>query len=193
MTPARRMGPKGSEIWHAMLDAAEKIMQDQGYGKLTSRSVAERIGVKQRLVYYYFSTMDELIVEAFRRAAAREIARLGLALTSEHSIREIWKVFIETTDTKLVSEFVALSHRIDALGKEVKAHIEECRKLQVHALEKAMAANQIEPAIPAIAATIFANAAMLTLHHEVGIGVRDGHDEVLKVIADFIGLFDPAD
>jgi AcrR family transcriptional regulator len=193
MTPARRMGPKGSEIWHAMLDAAEKIMQDQGYGKLTSRSVAERIGVKQRLVYYYFSTMDELIVEAFRRAAAREIARLGLALTSEHSIREIWKVFIETTDTKLVSEFVALSHRIDALGKEVKAHIEECRKLQVHALEQAMAANRIEPIIPPIAATIFANAAMLTLHHEVGIGVRDGHDEVLKVIADFIGLYDPAD
>ncbi len=193
MKPARRMGPKGSEIWHAMLDAAEQIMQDQGYGKLTSRSVADQIGVKQRLVYYYFSTMDELIVEAFRRAAARENERLVQALASKHSIREIWQVYIETTDTKLVSEFVALSHRIDALGKEVKGHIEECRKLQVHALEQAMAANAIKPVIPPIAATIFANAAMLTLHHEAGIGLTDGHAEVLKVIADFIGLHDPAD
>jgi len=176
-----------------MLDAAEQIMQDQGYGELTSRSVADRIGVKQRLVYYYFSTMDELIVEAFRRAAVREIERLELALESKHSIRELWKVFIETTDTKLVSEFMALSNRIDALGKEVKDHIEKCRDLQVTGLERAIAAKGIEPTISPIAATIFANAAMLALHHEAGMGVTSGHEEVLKVIADYIDLHDPAD
>ena len=72
MTTARRMGPKGSPIWSSMLDAAEVILCEEGYGALTSRRVAERIGVKQRLVYYYFRTMDELIVETFRRLSSRE-------------------------------------------------------------------------------------------------------------------------
>lgn len=193
MTPARRMGPKGSEIWHAMLDAAEQILQDHGYGELTSRSVAERIGVKQRLVYYYFSTMDELIVEAFRRAAVREVERLTQAIASEHSIREIWAVFTETADTKLVSEFMALSNRSKALGKEVAAHIQTCRQLQVGALERAIAAQGSAPGLPPVAAAIFANAAMLALHREAAIGLRQGHDEVLKVIADFIARIDPAE
>src|ERR1043166_1173025 len=58
-----------------MLDGAEGILRDEGYAALTSRAVAERCGVKQRLVYYYFQTMDELIVETFRRMAVRELER----------------------------------------------------------------------------------------------------------------------
>ena len=136
MTAARRMGPKGSEIWHAMLDAAEQILQDQGYGELTSRSLAECVGVKQRLVYYYFATMDELIVETFRRLALREIERLDQAVASDHALREIWKVFGASADTKLVSEFCALANRIEGLREEVKAHIETCRRLKVAALQR---------------------------------------------------------
>ena len=54
-----------------MLDGAEVILRDEGYGALTSRRVAECINVKQRLVYYYFKTMDDLIVETFRRLSLR--------------------------------------------------------------------------------------------------------------------------
>jgi len=79
---------------------------------LTSRAVAERIGVKQRLVYYYFRTMDELIVETFRRLAIREKERMSKALAHDLPLREIWEVCVRTTDTRLVSEFMALANRI---------------------------------------------------------------------------------
>ena len=75
-TPARRMGQPGAPNWEAMLDGAEAILREEGYGALTSRAVAERIGVKQRLVYYYFHTMDDLIVATFRRLSTRELKRL---------------------------------------------------------------------------------------------------------------------
>ena len=58
----RRMGPAGSENWHAMLDGAEAVLREEGQAALTSRRIAEQIGVKQRLVYYYSSTMDDLII-----------------------------------------------------------------------------------------------------------------------------------
>lgn len=189
-TIARRMGPKGSPIWHSMLDAAEHILCEDGYGALTSRAVAERIGVKQRLVYYYFRTMDELIVETFRRLAVREKERMSKALTHDRPLREIWEVCVTTTDTRLVSEFMALANRIEELRAEVHAYIEETRRMQVFALSKAMAGREPDDALPPIAAAIFATSAALAIHREAEIGIRAGHAEVMAIIEQFISRWD---
>jgi AcrR family transcriptional regulator len=186
MKVVRRLGAPGSPIWHSMLDAAEETLREEGYGALTSRRVAERIGVKQRLVYYYFLTMDDLIVETFRRLAKREKDRLAAALTSKTPIREIWDVCVHTTDTRLVSEFMALANRIDTLRVEVKNHIEACRKLQVAALTKAMKASDSPTDVPTVALAIFATSAALALHREAEIGVRTGHKQVAAVIGNLI-------
>jgi len=191
MNVVRRMGPKGSEIWVSMLDAAEEILCEEGYGGLTSRNIADRIGVKQRLVYYYFRTMDELIVETFRRLAIREKERLTRALEGGHPLREVWNVYVETTDTRLVSEFMALANRIEALREEVKDFIGESRNLQVAALERAMAASGAEGALSAIAAAFFATSAALAMHREAAIGIEGGHEEVRAAIGRFIAAIDP--
>ena len=189
----RRMGPKGSEIWLAMLDAAEVILRDEGYGALTSRRVADHIGVKQRLVYYYFATMDELIVETFRRLVARDLERLRNALASRHSLREIWDVCVHTTDTRLVSEFMALANRVEDLRVEVADYIEAARTMQVEALCAAMKQSGRDIGLAPVAAAIFASSAALTVHREAEIGLKTGHAEVMAVIDDFIARLDPAE
>src|SRR6185437_16776645 len=92
MPAPRRMGPAGSTNWNAMLDAAEETLREEGYAALTSRRVGERVGVKQRLVYYYFQTMDDLIIEAFRRLSVREMSWLRSAVSSERPLRNVWDV-----------------------------------------------------------------------------------------------------
>lgn len=189
-TTARRMGPKGSPIWSSMLDAAEEILCEEGYGALTSRRVAERIGVKQRLVYYYFRTMDELIVETFRRLSIREKERMSKALNAERPLREIWDVCVKTSDTRLVSEFMALANRVEGLRVEVRSYIEESRRMQVFALAKAMAGREQADVAPPIAAAIFATSAALAMHREAELGIRTGHAEVMAIIDDFIARWD---
>ncbi len=169
-----------------MLDGAEDILREEGYGALTSRRVAERIGVKQRLVYYYFRTMDELIVETFRRLAVRDLERLNRALDDQHPLREIWDVCVHTTDTRLISEFMALANRIEALRNEVIVYIEEARRMQVSVLTKAMQASGTAASLAPVAAVIFATSAALTLHREAGLGIRTGHAEIMAVIDGFI-------
>jgi len=185
------MGPKGSEIWHTMLDAAEAILSEEGYGALTSRRVAERIGVKQRLVYYYFQTMEELIVETFRRLKARDLERMNHALAANHSLREIWDVCVQTSDTRLVLEFMALANRIEHLRREVVEYIETTRDMHIAALTEAMQSAGLDKTLPPVAASIFAASAALTIHREAGIGVRSGHAEVMAVIDAFIAKMDP--
>ena len=192
MASPRRMGPKGSETWHAMLDAAEVILRDVGYGALTSRLVAEHSGTKQRLVYYYFSTMDELIVETFQRLAARDLDRMKAALDGHHSLRDIWEVCVRTADTRMVHEFMALANRLEPLRAEVQAYIETSRAMNVEAISRAVGAGGDKAGIAPVAAAIFASSAALALHREAQIGVTTGHAEVLALIDAFIARHDPA-
>ncbi|TCM20711.1 TetR family transcriptional regulator [Novosphingobium sp. PhB165] len=173
-----------------MLDGAEAILRDEGYGALTSRSVAERIGVKQRLVYYYFATMDELIVQTFRRLASREVERLEAALTGNNSLHEVWDVCVHTSDTRMVSEFMALANRMEPLREEVVAYIETTRRIQIAALEQALG-KDLAARMPKAAIAILATSAALTLHREAAIGITLGHDEVMKVIEEFIAHYAP--
>jgi len=186
MTSNRRMGSPGSAIWCSMLDSAEEILREEGYAALTSRRVAERLGLKQRLVYYYFQTMEDLIAETFRRLANRELEYLKQAASGSSPLSEIWALCIRAHDARTVAEFSALANRSDALRKEVVHFIEEQRRMQVAVLNKAFQARAIEDGLPAVAAAILATGAALTLHRESGIGVKSGHDQLLQAISKFI-------
>ena len=47
MVSKRRMGPENSATRALLMDGAEAVMLEQGYAALTSRSVAERVGLKK--------------------------------------------------------------------------------------------------------------------------------------------------
>ena len=53
------------------MDAVESVMREDGYGALTARSVAERAGLKHQLVYYYFQTLDDLLIATYERHIGR--------------------------------------------------------------------------------------------------------------------------
>jgi len=187
MAIARRMGPAGSAVWHSMLDGAEDVLREEGYGALTSRRVAECVGVKQRLIYYYFETMDDLIVETFRRLAARDLERMTATIAGGHSLHEIWVSCVDTADTRLTAEFIALANRIEALRVEVVAYTQNARRLLSEALVKASSATG---AVPPEAAVFLATSAAIALHREAALGISSGHLETLRVIEAY--LADPA-
>lgn len=187
----RRMGPVGSETWHAMLDGAEKILRDEGHAALTSRRVAECIGVKQRLIYYYFRTMDELVVQTFHRLSERELARLKQAATAQRPLRQLWDVCIDTTDARLVSEFMALANRIEGLRQEVTYFIEESRAIQVKAIEAAAARLSEKAPLPSSLLALIATSLALSLSRENELGVSAGHAEARDVIDRVFALYEP--
>lgn len=183
----RRMGPPGSENWHAMLDGAEDILREEGHAQLTSRRVAERVGVKQRLVYYYFSTMDDLIVETFRRLSSRELERLREVSKGQQPLQEMWHASSKSTDARLISEFMALANRIDDLKHEVIKFIEETRVIQVQAIQAAMERQSISSSLPVPALAVMAASIGLLVNREQQLGVTYGHGEMLAVVEQFLG------
>jgi len=78
----RRLGLESSASRTALMDAVEAVMREDGYAALSARSVAERAGLKHQLVYYYFQTMDDLLMATYRRHTDRVLESIEEAFRS---------------------------------------------------------------------------------------------------------------
>jgi AcrR family transcriptional regulator len=73
----RLVNPSGSSprrcpIRRQILDAAVALIAEIGWGEITTRKVAERAGVNNALIHYYFGSKDALLREAIRVAFTEE-------------------------------------------------------------------------------------------------------------------------
>jgi AcrR family transcriptional regulator len=189
------MGPVNSATRSLLLDGAENILKEEGYASLTSRRIAERVGIKQQLTYYYFRTMDELMVEAFRRLSKRELARLENALASDLPLREFWGVCSNTSDARLISEFMALAHRSESVRNEVVEFIERSRRMQTRAIAKSIKNLRKKSgvaALPAVAITFLTTSIALALTRESALGITTAHKEIDDLVAQCLSALEPA-
>lgn len=66
-----------------IVQAATRIALDEGLDQVTLRRVAEDLGVTGSLVSHYFPAVDDLLAEAFSRAAEAELAETFAALATD--------------------------------------------------------------------------------------------------------------
>ena len=176
-----------------MLDAAERLLIDEGYAAVTSRNVAAQAGLKPQLVHYYFRTMDDLFIEVFRRNADALLRpRRPGARRGPVARRDLWKLNADPRGAAFLVEFAALANHRKAIRAEIADYAERNRTTQVSALRAALrAAGHDAKAVPPVAALLLMTGLGLILGIEQALGVTDGHAEttkfVEKLIADTAG------
>jgi TetR/AcrR family transcriptional regulator, regulator of biofilm formation and stress response len=69
--------PKGEARRTALLDAVLRVLERDGAGAVTHRSVAREAGVPLAAATYYFESLDDLYVSALRRATEEQVALFG--------------------------------------------------------------------------------------------------------------------
>ena len=75
----------------ALLDAAERLLVDIGYAKVTTRRLAEEAGVNHGLVHYYFGSNESLLVRALERFTERLIERQRELYAADMPFVEKWR------------------------------------------------------------------------------------------------------
>lgn len=75
MATKRRMGPENAEMRTRLMAAVESLLREKGYAALSARNVATYAGVKYPLVFYYFETMDDLLLTTYRRRTQSVLER----------------------------------------------------------------------------------------------------------------------
>jgi AcrR family transcriptional regulator len=69
--PVRRPYPKGVRRRQQILDSAIALLAQRGVDRASLRTVGQAIGVSHAALRHYFSSRDELLVEAYRAHEAR--------------------------------------------------------------------------------------------------------------------------
>ncbi len=183
MASPRRIGAPDAKNRAVLLDAAEQLILDQGYAAVTSRKVAEHAGLKPQLVHYYFRSMDELLLEVFRRRAEQGLELQQQLMRSRQPLHALWEFSIDPAGARITMEFIALANHNPAVRAEVARYAEKFRDIQIETLEKVLDAEGIDagrfpPGALAVLMTSISRVVIL----EQALGMSGGHAEALELV-----------
>ncbi len=156
MAASRRPRAATAEKRERLLDATEEIMLEDGYAAVSSRSVANRVGINAPLVHYYFPTIDDLFIAVLHRRAEHNVARMAAALDSAEPLRAWWRLASDPRGTALFVELLAAANHRPALKQEVGGFARDVRRMQMARLdslldEYGIDAEQVPPSLVASA------------------------------------------
>lgn len=162
-----------------ILDTTERLMVDEGYPAVTSRRVAQELGINGATVHYYYPTTDDLFIALHKRMTERQLSEFGQVLKAEDPLGALWKFQSGWAQSALGVEFLALANHRKSIGDVLAAITEDARDIQTQALARISSQSVIGPEIlPPIALTTILVAIARTLANEERVGITRGHHEV---------------
>jgi AcrR family transcriptional regulator len=177
------MGPENAATRSDLMDAAEAVMREEGYAAVTSRRVAERAGLNQQTVYYYFQTMDDLLLAAYRRRTQRVQEMIEQAMASERPLHALWQTFSDPFDAALSMEYLALSNHNELIRRETIEFGERSRRIGLDKVAERL--EQTTPDEESVAPIGVVTAITYIVHligFEATLGLRGGHKEVRVLV-----------
>jgi AcrR family transcriptional regulator len=144
---AARMQPAGAsggrrEAVEALLDAAESLLVEQGYGAMTTRKLAEQAGVNHGLVHYYFGSMEEVMVQVLERFTASLIERQRAMYSSDRPFLEKWRAAWAFQEEDLSSGYSKIWLELQAMAwnrPELRARVQQVNEEWRRVLTEAFA------------------------------------------------------
>lgn len=190
----RRIGSENSETRAALMDAVENVMREDGYGSLTARKIAERAELKHQLVYYYFQTLDDLLLATYQRHIQRYLKRIEAALEERQPLHAFWRVHANPTDAVLNMEFLSMANHNEAIRKETITFGEHVRRLGLDRLELNLhRPTDSRDAVSAFGITMALASIGSILGLETAIGITGGHSETRSLLEWCIDTLEPSD
>src|SRR5919108_4544388 len=142
MTELAQKTPARFAAEEALLDAAERLLVDIGYARITTRRLAEEAGVNHGLVHYYFGSNEALLVRALERFTERLIERQRALYASDEPFVEKWRTAMrylvseDVTYEKVWLELQALAWNHPELRERLAGVNAEWRAVLTEAFER---------------------------------------------------------
>jgi AcrR family transcriptional regulator len=162
-------------------------MLEDGYAAVSSRTVAGRAGVTAPLVHFYFPTLDDLFIAAFRRRSEQRLESLTAALDGDDPIRALWDYVTDKSGMSLTFEFLALGNHRKAIRAELTAVAERFRKVELDAFTGVLAAAGVDlDEFPPDGLFLIAMAVPTVVVQEESIGLSVGHKNALALVERYL-------
>jgi AcrR family transcriptional regulator len=126
-----------------LITAALETLKSAGFAGATSRAIARNAGVNQALVFYYFGSLDGILLAALDATSEARLARYKAAVVSAKTLEdfvelagELYNEDRESGHITVVAQMVAGSLARTQLAPHVLARMEPWLDLCEEAFEK---------------------------------------------------------
>ncbi len=133
MTTAKRKRVPRAERMRQMIEIAEEVFSERGYGAASMDEIAERVGVSKPMLYEYFNSKEGLLLACIQqsRAALREAterATVGATTAEEALRRGLLAFFVFIRERR--QAWSLLRHEMALIGTPAADEIEQTRRQQ---------------------------------------------------------------
>jgi AcrR family transcriptional regulator len=168
------MGRPRGQTRGRVVSAAFESLRTRGYAGTSTRAIAAIGGFNPGLIFYYFDSLDDLLVAALEESSRARLERYGEAVEAASSLPELLDVLariyqedVASGHIRVVSELVGASVSRSELAPRVVALMEPWVELATHGVESALAHTPLEGVVPAqelalAAVTFYLGANLLT-------------------------------
>lgn len=178
------------DVRQKLLDAAEAVFREEGYGAATVRRVAKRAGMTHQAVFYYFGSQDEMLLSLLRRVTESYCARLEEALSSDSPLRGLWNLVSDSNSTKIGLEFMAMANHNETIRAELASNAVKIRSLEAEAVKRHLEEKGIEPRLSPELVSILTNSLARLLVQEATLGIHAGHEEAEALVDESLRNFE---
>lgn len=181
MAAQRRFEGEGSATRTMLLDAAEQLMVEKGFTAITSRRLAERIGLTHQAVFYYFKTLDDLFIALIERNGDAFRERLSEALKVDHPLQVLWALAGDRQSARLELELKAMAVHNVRIRQSLADSIERYRALSIEALSRKMGRTGATTDLPPALAFVLESVGRYIVLDEA-LDISGGHAAAIAVL-----------
>jgi AcrR family transcriptional regulator len=157
-TPSRVAG-NGSErsafTRQQFVDAAIETLKSDGYAGASARTIAQRAGLNQGLIFYHFGSVANLLLAALDAVSAERLQLYAAEVSAASNPRDLVEVaeaiFRSDLDAGYITvlvEMMAGASSTPGLGPEVAERIQPWREFALSAIQKALGDSPLSRVLP---------------------------------------------
>jgi AcrR family transcriptional regulator len=174
----------------ALLDAAERILIEQGYPAATTRGVAAEAQVNHGLVHYYFGSVENLLLETLKRFTESLHERQRELFARDAPFSEKWRESMghllgsdaESGYSKLWLELQAMSWNNPGMRDHLVEVNQGWRQIVQEAIDGALVDYGVDRRrYPAEAVTALVMTFNLGVQMEAAGGIDQGHVALISM------------
>ena len=154
-TALGKRGPRGGDVRTQVIEAALETLKRKGYTGASARAIADAGGFNSALVFYYFGSVNGLLLAALDHSSEQRMARYRRAVDDADSLEglldvaaRIYREDLEGGHITVFSELVGASLSHPELAPEIVARAEPWLEFVEEMLVGAVKGTPLEGMLP---------------------------------------------
>jgi AcrR family transcriptional regulator len=138
------------------VDAALETLKHDGFAGASARTIAERGGFNQALIFYHFGTIDGLLLAALDRASDERMRAYREAIEGASGLTElatiaarVFREDLRSGHIKVMAELMAGTSSHPELGPEISRRVKPWIELTSEVAERVGRGTGLEGVVPA--------------------------------------------